>query len=69
MQYPHIIKRSPVLDLRIPMAFLDAIRKYVGVTPSRQTHNKRLPLSYYEWGLANDAARARSDFWVRRLLS
>ena len=48
MQYPHIFKHSPALDLRIPMTFLDAIRQYVSVPDSRQTHNKRLPLSYYE---------------------
>ena len=77
MQYPHIIKLSPILDLRIPMAFLDTIQRYVGVTAShslkgrasRQTHSERLPVSHHEWGLVNDAARSQSDFWAHRLLS
>ena len=69
MQYPHIIRHNPILYLRIPMAFLNTIQRHVWAQPSRQTRNERPTLSYYEWGLANDAARARSDFWVHQLLS
>ncbi len=70
MQYPHIIKHNPFLDLRIPMALLDTIiQKRARVTASRRTHSERPTISHHKWGLVNDAARTQSDFWVHQLLS
>lgn len=69
MHYPNVIKHNPVLDIRIPMAFLDTIQKRVSAPTNRRTHSKPLPVSHREWGLTNDAARSQSDFWVRQLLS
>ena len=68
MQYAHIVKRSPGLDLKMPTAFLSSIQDHIGVFNTRRKHKATPAVAQDDWYPMNTAAKAQSDFWAHLLL-